>query len=447
MENAMSIMVVDDERIVRESFLHWFQKDGHRVETAATGLEALEKIERVPFDLLFVDIKMPGMDGIELLQRVKAEYPDTAVVIITAYGSIDTAVQAMKLGAVDYLLKPFRPDQLSLVLQKAAIQKRFMSEYQYVKNRLEDATRFDNIIGRSACMQELFDLILQVALSDSSVLITGETGTGKELVARAIHAKSKRSHLPFVAINCGALPDTLLESELFGYHKGAFTGADRTRKGFLEVVSGGTLFLDEIGEISSKMQVDLLRVLEEKKIHKIGDSFPVDVDFRLVAATRKDLEQEVARESFRRDFFYRINVITLRMPALSVRREDIPLLVEHFLQKFSHRMAKKVDHVTREAMELLTDYEWPGNVRELENVIERAVVLSKARSLGIDDFGFLRISSAQPARLRSLRSLEKDYIQQVLKECDWNVTQASKILDINRATLHKMVKRYNLVRP
>lgn len=447
MERAMSIMVVDDERIVRESFLLWFQKDGHRVEAAATGQEALEKIERIPFDLLFVDVKMPGMDGIALLQRVKAEYPDTAVVIITAYGSIDTAVQAMKLGAVDYLLKPFGPDQLSLVLQKVANQKKLMSEYQYVKHRLEDATRFENIIGRSRCMQEVFELVRQVAESDSSVLIVGETGTGKELVARAVHAKSKRRHLPFVAINCGAIPDTLLESELFGHQKGAFTGADRTRKGLLEVASGGTLFLDEIGEISTKMQVDLLRVLEEKKIRKVGDSFPVDVDFRLVAATRKDLEQEVARETFRRDFFYRINVITVRVPALRERKEDLPLLAEHFLQKYSRQMAKKVDHITREAMGLLKEYEWPGNVRELENVIERAVVLSKARSLGIDDFAFLRTSSVPSTTLRSLRAQEKDYIQQVLRDCEWNVTRAAKILDVNRATLHKMLRRYDLARP
>jgi two-component system response regulator HydG len=447
MDKVMSIMVVDDERIVRESFFHWFLKDGHRVEAAATGLEALEKIEKIPFDLLFVDMKMPGMDGIQLLQKVKTEYPDTAVVIITAYGSIDTAVQAMKLGAVDYLLKPFQPDQLSLVLQKVANQKNLMSEFQYVKNRLEDTTHFENIIGVSACMQEVFDLVLQVAQSDSSVLIVGETGTGKELVARAIHAKSKRSHLPFVTINCGAIPDTLLESELFGYQKGAFTGADRTRKGFFEVVSGGTLFLDEIGEISAKMQVDLLRVLEEKKIHKIGDPYLVDVDFRLVAATRKDLEQEVARETFRRDFFYRINVITIRMPPLRERKEDIPLLVEHFMRKYSRQIAKKVDHMTREALGLLIEYEWPGNVRELENVIERAVVLAKARSLGVDAFAFLRASACRPARLRSLRTLEKDYIRQVLQECDWNVTKASRILDINRATLHKMLKRYNLVRP
>lgn len=247
MTEKMSILVVDDERIVRESFLHWFRKYGCKTEAAASGLEALEKLERYPFDLLFVDIKMPGMDGLELLERVKQQYPDAIVIIITAYGSIDTAVKAMKMGASDYLLKPFQPDQLSLVLEKVANQKRLVSEVQYMKGRLEEITRFDNIIGQSRPMQEVFDLIPQVAQSDASVLLVGETGTGKELVAKAIHAKSKRSSLPFIAINCGAIPDSLLESELFGHQKGAFTGADHPRKGFFEVVSGGTLFLDEIG--------------------------------------------------------------------------------------------------------------------------------------------------------------------------------------------------------
>ncbi|MGD2124527.1 MAG: sigma-54 dependent transcriptional regulator [Desulfobacteraceae bacterium] len=447
MDQKMSIMVVDDERIVRQSFLHWFQKYGHKVETAASGFQALEKLEKVPFDLLFIDIKMPGMNGIELLGKVKEEYPDTIVIIITAYGSIETAVEAMKMGAVDYLLKPFKPDQLSLVLEKVATQKRLAFEYQYMKGRLEEVTRFDNIIGQSRPMQEVFDLIPEVAQSDSSILIVGETGTGKELVAKAIHAKSKRSHLPFIAINCGALPDTLLESELFGHQKGAFTGADHPRKGFFEVVSGGTLFLDEIGEISRKMQVDLLRVLEEKKIIKLGDRLPVDVDFRLISATRKDLEQEVSKGTFREDLFYRINVITIPVPPLRKRKEDISLLVQHFLQKYSHQTTKRVDHVSRDAMRLLEEYDWPGNVRELENAVERAVVLSKSRTLRLGDFSFLRPSSMPSLKPRSLREMEKDYIHQILVDCDWNVTKASKILDINRVSLHKMIKRHNLTRP
>ncbi|MGD8984031.1 MAG: sigma-54 dependent transcriptional regulator [Desulfobacteraceae bacterium] len=447
MEEKMSIMIVDDEEIVRESFLHWFEKTGNRVDAAASGFEALEKLEKFPFDVLFVDIKMPGMNGIEVLGKVKEEYPDTFVIIITAYGSIETAVEAMKLGATDYLLKPFKPEQLSLVMEKVAHQRRLVSEYEYVKGRLEEITRFDNIIGQSPPMQEIFDLIPEVAQSDSSVLLIGETGTGKELVAKAIHAKSRRSHLPFIAINCGAIPDTLLESELFGHQKGAFTGATHPRKGFLEVVSGGTLFLDEIGEISPKMQIDLLRVLEEKKIIRIGDREPIDVDFRLISATRRDLEKEAAEGGFREDFFYRINVIMIQIPPLSKRKEDIPLLVQHFLEKYSHETTKRVDHATSEAMQLLKDYDWPGNVRELENAIERAVVLSKSRTLGKEDFAFLRTISSPISKPGSLREMEKHYIQEILENCDWNVTKASKILDINRVTLHKMIKRLNLKRP
>jgi two-component system response regulator HydG len=446
MEEKMSIMIVDDERIIRESFLHWFEKYGHKVDAAASGPEALEKLEKTPFDLLFVDIKMPGMDGIELLGRVKEEYPETLVVIITAYGSIESAVKAMKLGAADYLLKPFKPEQLSLLMEKLAQQKRFVSEFKYVKGRLEEITRFQNIIGKSKPMQEVFDLIREVAQSDATVLLVGETGTGKELVAKAIHAKSRRAHLPFIAINCGAMPDTLLESELFGYQKGAFTGAGHTRKGFFEVVSGGTLFLDEIGEISPRMQVDLLRVLEEKKVRRIGDTESVEVDFRLISATRRDLEKEAAEGNFREDFYYRINVILIRLPPLRARREDIPLLVEHFLDKYSRETTKRVDHLTTEAMRLLAEYPWPGNVRELENAIERAVVLSKSRTLGADDFGFLRTSD-KPLRPRSLRELERAHVEEVLEACEWNVTKASGILGVNRVSLHKMMKRYNLKRP
>jgi DNA-binding NtrC family response regulator len=446
MAEKMSIMIVDDEMIIRESFLHWFEKYGHKVETAASGFEALEKLERIPADLMFVDIKMPGMDGIELLEKVKQEYPDTIVVIITAYGSIDTAVKAMKLGASDYLLKPFKPDQLSLVMEKIAHQMQLASEYNYLKGRLDEITRFDNIIGKSPQMEAIFSLIPEVGQSDSSILIVGETGTGKELVAKAIHAKSNRSHGPFIAINCGAIPDTLLESELFGHQKGAFTGAIHGRKGFLEVVSGGTLFLDEIGEISPKMQVDLLRVLEEKKITRIGDRQPIDVDFRLISATSRDLEKKVAEGTFREDFFYRVNVIMIPIPPLREKKEDIPLLVQHFLKKYSHETAKRVDHVDRRAMELLKRYDWPGNVRELENAIERAVVLSKSRTLGSENFSFLSPSPAHIPKPRSLREMEKNYIQQTLHDCQWNVTKAAKILDINRVTLHKMIKRYDMRR-
>jgi DNA-binding NtrC family response regulator len=444
MDKKLSIMVVDDEMIIRESFLHWFEKYGHVVGVASSGAEALEKLETFPFEVLFVDIKMPGMDGIELLERVKADYPDTIVIIITAYGSIETAVKAMKMGAADYMLKPFKPEQLSLVMEKVSYQKKLSSRYNYLKGRLEQITRFDNIIGQSPVMEKIFSLIPDIALSDSSILLTGETGTGKELVAKAIHAKSRRSNLPFIAINCGAVPDSLLESELFGHQKGAFTGATHSRKGYLEVVSGGTLFLDEVGEISPKMQVDLLRVLEEKKITRIGNSQPIEVDFRLISATRENLKNKIADGSFREDFFYRINVIKTEIPPLRARKEDIPLLIQHFIEKYSQETTKRVDHVSPQTIKLLKQYDWPGNVRELENAIERAVVLSKSRKLEIKDFSFLQPSTVSFSKTRSLLEMEQEHIRQILEECAWNVTKAAGILGINRVTLHKKIKRYHL---
>jgi len=442
MDDKMNIMIVDDEKIVRESLFHWFNRLGHHVEKASSGFEALERLEKNPFDLLFVDIRMPEMNGIELLEKVKTEYPETIVVIITAYGSIESAVKAMQLGASDYLLKPFKPDYLSLVMEKVAQQVKLSSECNYLKGRLAKITRFDDIIGQGPAMQKIFALILEVAQSDASILLTGETGTGKELVAKAIHAKSKRSHFPFIPINCGAIPDSLLESELFGHQKGAFTGATHSRRGFLEVVAGGTLFLDEIGEVSTKMQIDLLRVLDEKKISRIGNCHPVMVDFRLISATRRDLAHEIAAGNFREDFFYRINVITIHLPPLRDRKEDIPLLIRHFLEKYSHETTKHVDHITRDTIERLIAYEWPGNVRELENAVERAVVLAGSRTLDIQDFSFLQRTPAMFFKPMSLRDMEKQYIQRVLEECGWNITKAAKMLDINRVTLHKKIKRF-----
>jgi DNA-binding NtrC family response regulator len=447
MDERLRIMVVDDELIVRESLYHWFKKAGHMVEAVSSGNEALDILEKEPFEVLFVDMKMPRMNGLELLKRVKEGYPDAIVIIITAYGSIESSVEAMKLGASDYLLKPFKPDQLALVLEKIARERKLTSEYHYVKGILEEITRFDNMIGQSPPMTAIFELIPKVAQSESSVLISGETGTGKELVAKAIHAGSLRSKGPFIAMNCGALPDALLESELFGHQKGAFTGANQARKGFLEVASGGTLFLDEIGEISPKMQVDLLRVLEEKKIIRIGDREPIDVDFRLLSSTRRDLDEEVAAGRFREDLLYRINVITLHIPPLRKRKGDILLLVDHFLNKYSHETAKQVDRVTPEAVEFLKSYDWPGNVRELENAIERAVVLSKSRTLGIEDFSFIRPSPVQYREGRTLKEMEKDYIQAILEEQDWNITVSAKILGVNRVSLHKIINRYQLKRP
>ena len=437
-------MIVDDERIVRESLLTWFEKYGHEMDTAASGLEALEKLEHKPFQVLFVDIKMPGMDGLELLERVKTDYPDILVVIITAYGSIESAVKAMRIGASDYLLKPFKPSQLSLVMARILRQQKITSDYYYLKGHLEQITRFDNIIGESAPMKKLYSLIPEVAQSDSSILITGETGTGKELVAKAIHAKSPRAELPFIAINCGALPDTLMESELFGHKKGAFTGATHARKGFLEIVCGGTLFLDEIGDISAKMQVDLLRVLEDKKMFSVGSKTSVDVDFRLISATRQNLEDRIKDGVFREDFYYRINVIKIHLPTLRERKDDIGLLVGHFMEKYSHETTKHVDRIKPDALRLLQSYHWPGNVRELENAIERAVVLSKSRTLDAGDFSFLQPARAAATMGQTLKAVQTDYILRILDEQDWQITRSAEILGINRVTLHKIIKRDNL---
>ena len=439
----MQIMIVDDERIIRESFYYWFQKSGHQVETAASGDEALEKLATSPFDLMFVDIKMPGMNGIDLLKAVKERYPETLVIIITAYGSIESAVEAMKIGATDYLLKPFKPDQLTLVMEKVAQQQKQSKALDYLKGRLEKITRFDNIIGQSPPMTDIFRMITEVATSDASILLMGETGTGKELVARAIHAKSKRANLPFIAINCGAIPDTLLEAELFGHQKGAFTGATHARKGFLEVVCGGTLFLDEVGDISPKMQVDLLRVLEEKKIMRVGSRNPLPVDFRLITATSRDLMAQIEGGTFREDFYYRINVIRIDIPPLRERKSDIQPLAEHFLHKFFHETTKRVDHIAPDALACLMAYDWPGNVRELENAIERAMVLCRTRRLEAGDFAFLNPAGAAPP-VSSLRDMEIRHIRHVLDDHDWNITQAARTLGINRVTLHKKIRRYGL---
>lgn len=446
MNRQMKIMVVDDELVVRESLFHWFSREGYDVATAASGEEALEKLETENFNTLFVDMKMPGMGGFEVLEKVNENYPESTVIIITAYGSIDTAVKAMKAGASDYLLKPFKPDQLSLVMEKIAGNRRRESEYRYLKGQLDNINRFDNIIGESHEMYEIYGMISEIAETDTPVLILGETGTGKELVARAIHAKSLRKNYPFVPINCGALPDSLLESELFGYCKGAFTGAAHSRRGFLEVVEGGTLFLDEIGEISPRMQVALLRVLQEKKINRLGETRQTDVNFRLVSATRQNLRKRIKETTFRSDFFYRINVITMEIPPLRKRKNDIPLLAEHFILKYNRETTKQVRGLDKKAIHFLKQYDWPGNVRELQNAVERAVVLAKSEKLTPRDFLFLKQSedcggSSSP---QTLRELEKKHVKNILEEHNWNISHAAVTLGISRGTLHRMIKRHRL---
>jgi len=444
MVDKVRILVVDDELVIRESLHGWLKKSGYQVETAEGGSAALAMLEKIPYDLLFLDIMMPVMSGIEVLEVVKEEYPQTLVVMITAYGSVETAVQAMKRGAVDYLMKPFDPDQLSLLTEKLMQQKRIIDENIFLREQMAEAIRFENLIGASHAMQKLFTMIQDVAQSDSPVLITGETGTGKELVAKAIHAKSARCNGPFIAVNCGAFPEHLLESELFGHERGAFTGAHRAKKGRLDLAHHGTFFLDEVGTVPLKMQVDLLRVLETKEFHRLGGTTEIAVDFRTIAATNRDLQQAIKKGEFRQDFFYRLNVISMHIPPLRERRDDVPLLAEHFLDRYSRETNKDIDTISKEAMALLKKYDWPGNVRELENAIERAVVICKKRRLGPEEFSFLAPHLLAAEETYSLEKTQIAHLQKVLKEFDWNITKAAQALEINRVTLHKKIKKYDL---
>ncbi len=444
MTNKISILVVDDELIIRESLHGWLRKSGYKVDTAEGGSAALAMLEKIPYDLLFLDIMMPVMSGIEVLEVVKEDYPHTLVVMITAYGSVETAVQAMQMGAVDYLMKPFDPDHLSLLTEKLIQQKKILDENIFLREQMAETIRFENLVGGSEAMQALFIMIQDVAESDSPVLITGETGTGKELVAKAIHAKSVRYNGPFIAINCGGFPEHLLESELFGHERGAFTGAHRAKKGRLDLAHHGTLFLDEVGTVPLKMQVDFLRVLETKEFHRVGGTTEIEVDFRTISATNRDLQQAIEKGEFRQDFFYRLNVISLHIPPLRERRDDIPLLAEHFLDRYSRETNKDIDTINKEAMGLLRQYDWPGNVRELENAIERAVVICKKRRLGPEEFSFLAPHLSAAAETYSLEKTQVAHVLKILKEFDWNITKAAQALEINRVTLHKKIKKYDL---
>jgi two-component system response regulator HydG len=441
------ILVVDDELIVRESLIGWLKKGGFDVDGASSGTEALKRFKEKDYDLIFLDIKMPDMSGIDVLKSIKELSPHTLVVMITAYGSVETAVEAMKLGASDYLMKPFEPEHLVLLVEKLVQQKKLIEENIFLKEQVSRRTRYQELIGSAPCMQKLFEIIEEVAAVDSPVLIHGETGTGKELIAKAIHAKSPRRFGPFVAINCGAFPEGLLETELFGHEAGAFTGAVKARKGRIEIAHGGTLFLDEIGEIPLKMQVDLLRVLEEKRFQRVGGRDYIPVDFRFISATHKNLEEEIRQGRFRKDFYFRLNVIEIFVPPLRERKEDIPLLAEHFLQRFRRETNKLVTAISKDALNLLTSYDWPGNVRELENAIERAVVLAKSRILTKEDFAFLLRQKPlydQIEEPKTLEEVERRHIEKILNETSWNISKAAKILGVNRTTLHAKIKKYNL---
>jgi DNA-binding NtrC family response regulator len=439
------ILVVDDELIMRESLSGWLKRDGHEVETAASGEEALDKIKEVRFDILLVDIKMEGMSGLDVLKRVKDDDPDVAIVMITAFGSISTAIEAIKNGAFDYLLKPFDPHELGVLIEKIQESQAQAIENLYLREQYKERTRFESLIGQSPVMQKIFDLIQNVAPTNSTVLITGDTGTGKGLAAKAIHSNSPRCHGPFVIVNCGAIPEHLMESELFGYQKGAFTDAKSTKKGRLEMAHGGTLFLDEIGEISMRMQIDLLRVLEDRIFYRVGGTQPMEADFRVIAATNRDLHAAIKDGLFREDLYYRLNVFSFKMPSLSERKEDIPLLAEHFLHRFSNETNKQIDNISREAMDEMMLNEWPGNIRELENAIERAVVVSKKRKILPEDLPIFRPENLCVSSDNTLAGIEKAHISRVLHENDWNISRTSKELGIDRSTLYSKIRRYRIV--
>jgi len=440
------ILIVDDEHIIRESLKGWLERDGHDVLTAESGEAALPLVEETRFDIIFLDIKMEGMDGIEVLKRIKGIDNDASVVMITAYGSIGTAIEAMKSGAYDYLLKPFEPEQLETLIETIMERRRQDKETLFLREAYREHARFENMLGQSEAMQKVFHLIRDVAPTKATVLITGETGTGKGLAAKAIHSNSPQRDGPFVAVNCGAFTEHLLESELFGHQKGAFTDAKETKRGRLELACGGTLFLDEVGEISMRMQIDLLRVLEDRVFYRVGGTQPIDVDFRVIAATNKDLEVAVREGSFRKDLYYRLKVFSLHIPPLRERKEDIPLLAEHFLRRFAQDMNKAVDQISREALDELMLHEWPGNVRELGNAIERAVVVCKGRKILPKDLPFFRPAPEPSPQDLSLRELERAHIASILAANDWNVSRCAKILGIDRSTLYAKIRRYGLSR-
>jgi two-component system, NtrC family, response regulator HydG len=448
--SSLWTLVVDDEEAIRESLAAWLTKDGFRVSMAASGPEALGCMDQRHFDIYLVDVKMPGMNGIELLTRIKEQQPDAIIIIITAHGTIQTAVDAMKRGASDYICKPFDPEELSLIMDRVATTKALQDENASLREQLLDRldTGFEGVVAQSEAMQKVFATVDDVAATTAPVLIGGETGVGKELVARAIHMGSDRAYGPFVALNCGAQTESLLESELFGHEKGAFTGAVQARRGRLEMAESGTLFLDEIGDIPAKMQVSLLRVLEEKEFHRLGGSQPVETDFRLVCASHRDLPRMIKENRFREDFFYRINVIRIDIPPLRERAEDVPPLADFFLEQYARETGKRIIGLTQRALGILMSYHWPGNVRELRNVMERAVVLARGQMIGAEELSVIH-AGADECQLGTLtlREVEISHIRASLKAFGWNISRAARQLGVDRGTLTRKMKRYQIQRP
>jgi two-component system, NtrC family, response regulator HydG len=434
------MLIVDDELSVRDSLGKWFREEGYEVGTAESANEAMTRLAEQRWNIALLDIKMRGTDGIELQRRIREIDPELLVIMMTGYASVDTAVTALKNGAYDYVTKPLDPDEIAHLVKRALSQRRTEQENVRLRETVAEVARPEEIVGQSVAMKRVFDAIETVGPTDATVLITGESGTGKELVARAIHQSSPRRFHPLVVIHCGALTETLLESELFGHEKGAFTGAQYRKKGKFEIAEGGTVFLDEIGDISLKTQTDLLRVLQEREIVRVGSNQPIKVDFRCVAATNKDLEKLIEEGKFRPDLFYRLNVFRIELPALRDRRDDIPLLVDNFVRRFSLAMNKRINRVSPVAMDLLQQQAWSGNVRELENAVERAMVVAQEPELREQDF--ILKSMVPNGGSKTLEDIEKAHILRTLEQYGWNRTRAAEALDIDRVTLHHKIKKY-----
>jgi len=442
-----SILVVDDEPIVVESLRDWFLEDGYRVEAARNAREALEKTARNEYDIAFLDIRMPETDGLTLQAHLAKSHPNLTIIIMTAYASVQTAVQALKAGAYDYVTKPFDPDELSHLVTRALEHRSLRTENIRLKERLEEVSTPQPILGQSPAMRQLLEMISSVSRTDSTVLIKGESGTGKELVAHAIHAGSARRYGPMIVVNCGALAEGILESELFGHEKGSFTGAHKQHQGKFELADGGTIFLDEIGAVSQRVQVELLRVLEDKVVNRLGGKSSIAVDFRVVAATNQDLETLIQRGDFREDLFWRLNVFTIDIPPLRLRPEDSVLLAEHFLDRFTRAMNRKPMALSTEAIRAIRDYSWPGNVRELQNAIERAVVVSSPPTLELKDLPLRVTRVTHQLGPLSLAEAERVHIVSILDANDWNITRTAKILEVDRGTLYNKLEKYGLSRP
>src|ERR1017187_6124849 len=452
MKTHWQILVVDDEEVMAESLAAWLREDGYVVDTANSGREAVEKAGQRDYAIYFVDLKMPGgMDDIETMMQVRRLHAEASIIIITAYATVDTAITAMKEGAQEYIVKPCNPEEISLLVSRIIKVKNLQRENSILRKKLARQYRFGDVISKNAQMLDILKLSQEISSLRSTVLIQGESGTGKELIARAIHNSGDRAGHPFVAVSCAALAETLLESELFGHEKGAFTGANERKPGKFEMADSGTIFLDEIGDISPKLQVDLLRVLQERRFYRVGGSEEVKVDVRVIAATHVNLQVAVAEGKFRDDLYYRLNVIEIRIPPLRARREDIPLLADHFVERLAHELGKEVSEVSEGALRILIDYNWPGNVRELENAVERALVTCRGQELTEDDFSFLALNGlaskawAVPTGM-TLQEMEKQLIVATIQRTGGNIKESAAILGIDRSTMYEKIKRYDIPR-